>query len=272
MWIVILLLIPLIGALLLTALFFFQTALIFPATKNIYRTPLSTPFNWQYEDIFLSVGLEKTHCWYIPLEGAHRTVLFSHGNAGNIADRLESIQLLRELGFSVFAYDYGGYGLSSGKASENRIYSDIEAVWDYLTKIKHIAPQQIIIFGRSLGGAATAHLASRIMPAAVILESTFCSIPDVVRDMSFGTFLAHGIQHHFPSLKRISLIRSPILIIHSPDDTMIPFKHGTTLFETANNPKMFLEIHGEHNNGFVLSKDIYISGWKNFLDMYVPEN
>jgi uncharacterized protein len=200
-------------------------------------------------------------------------VLFSHGNAGNIADRLESIGLLRRLGFSVLAYDYGGYGLSSGKPSEQRIYADATAMWDYLTKTRGIGPERIIIFGRSLGGAASAYLASRLTPAAVVLESTFCSMPDVVRDLFLGKFLARGIRHQFPTLERMRDIHAPILIVHSPEDTLIPYKHGLAIFESANPPKEFLQIHGDHSTGFVLSMEEYLAGWQKFLDnLNLPES
>lgn len=265
-----LILVPAVLVALLFCGYTFQEYVIFPATRKLYRTPSSPPFNWDYEEIFIEVAGEQTHIWYIPLEGATITVLFSHGNAGNIADRLESIQLLRSMGFSVLAYDYGGYGRSTGRPSEQRICADTEAVWRYLTEDRGVALENIILFGRSLGGAATAYLASRVKPAAVVLESTFCSLPDVVRDMPLGKFLAKGIRHRFPSIERVSQIRAPLLIIHSPDDTLIPFKHGKALFEAANPPKTFLEIRGDHNEGFVLSMETYLEGWKHFLKEVFP--
>lgn len=257
--------------LLLFSAYQLQERLIFPATRNIYRTPSSSPFNWNFEELFLDVNGERTHAWFIPLEGADTTVLFSHGNAGNIADRLESIQLLRSLGFSVLAYDYGGYGRSTGKPSEQRIYADADAAWKYLTEHRGIPPSTILLFGRSLGGAATAYLASRVKPAAVVLESTFCSLPAVVRDMPFGNFMAKGIRHQFPTLDRVSHFQAPLLIIHSPEDTLIPYKHGKAIYEAAKPPKMFLEIRGDHNDGFVLSMDDYVAGWKRFLSAFIPK-
>lgn len=187
-----------------------------------------------------------------------------------MADRLESIQLLRTMGFSVLAYDYGGYGRSTGRPSEQRIYADAEAAWKYLTEDRGIAPERILLFGRSLGGAATAYLASRVKPAAVVLESTFCSLPAVVRDMPFGNFMAKGIRHSFPTLERVPYFQAPLLVIHSPEDTLIPYKHGKAIYEAAKPPKMFLEIRGNHNDGFVLSMDAYLAGWKRFLSAFIP--
>ena len=247
------------------AWYFGQTRLIFPATRTIDRTPASEPFCWDYEEVFLDVAGRKTHAWFVPLHGASMTVLFSHGNAGNIAGRLESIQLLRSMGFSVLAYDYGGYGLSTGGASEQRVYRDVEAAWAYLTETRGIEPSRIVLFGRSLGGAATAYLAARVTPAAVVLESTFCSIPAVVRDMPLGRFLAKGIRHRFPTIDRVPLIRAPLLVIHSREDSLIPFKHGKAIFDAAPEPKTFLEIRGDHDMGFVESMDAYKQGWQAFF-------
>ncbi|MCK5863490.1 MAG: alpha/beta fold hydrolase, partial [Candidatus Hydrogenedentes bacterium] len=201
MWLLILL--TLVFILLLGRAYFFQDDLIFPRTSAVYRNPADAPFLWDYEDIYVDVKGEKTHGWLIPLEGARGFVLFSHGNAGNIADRLESIQLLRDMGFSVLAYDYGGYGYSEGRPSEDRIYADAEGMWQYLTETRGIAPGNIVIFGRSLGGAAAAHLATKAQAAAVILESTFTSIPDVVRTLPLGSLLALCIRHELPSIEKV---------------------------------------------------------------------
>ncbi len=269
MWVLILLLAVL--AALMARLYFFQDALIFPRTREIYRTPADAPFQWEYEDVYVTVDGEKTHGWFIPLEDARGYVLFSHGNAGNIADRLESIQLLRRLGFSVLAYDYGGYGRSEGRPSEKRVYADVEAMWRYLTETRGIAPEEIVVFGRSLGGAAAAHLAAHTEPAAVVLESTFTSIPDVVRSIPLlGWVLAPGVRHTLPSIQKVPHIRAPLLIIHSEDDNIIPYAHGRRLYDAATPPKEFLDIQGDHNEGFVVSMPQYLDGWERFLAPLLP--
>ncbi len=269
MWLLFLLLAVL--AALLTYLYFFQDNIIFPRTREIYRTPGDQPFSWEYEDVYVEVNGQKTHGWFIPLDGARGYVLFSHGNAGNIADRLESILLLRRMGFSVLAYDYGGYGYSEGRPSQERIYADVEAMWRYLTDTRAIAPKEIVIFGRSMGGAAAAHLAAKTKPAAVVLESTFTSIPDVVRGLPLlGPVLALAVRHHFPNIQIIPNIQAPILIIHSKDDHIIPYAHGQRLYEAATAPKEFLHISGDHNEGFVLSMPVYMEGWERFLEPLLP--
>lgn len=249
--------------------YFFQERLIFQTTRELYRDP--SHYQWPFEEILLPVGEHVTHGWFLPLTNARGVVLFSHGNAGNIADRLESIGLLRSFGFSVLAYDYGGYGKSTGKPSEQRCYTDIEAMWRYLTEALGISPDKIVLFGRSLGGGATAHLAARVKPAAVVLESTFISMPEAAQ-AAFPWFPARWIVHHyFPNAENVKMISAPLMIVHSRQDDIIPFRHGETLFKNANEPKTFLEIFGVHNEGFVLSEDIYRQGVEDFLAPILPK-
>jgi fermentation-respiration switch protein FrsA (DUF1100 family) len=247
-----------------------QTKMLFPATREIYRDP--GDFGWDFEDVWLKVGeKDRSHGWFIPLENARGVALFSHGNAGNIADRLESIDLLRQFGFSVFAYDYGGYGKSSGSPSETRCYQDIRAAWKYLTSDRGLSPDEILLFGRSLGGAITIDLATEVQPAAVIVESTFLSVPDVAKAV-FPWLPVYWIrQHRMASKEKIAQIKSPLLIVHSTQDTLIPFSHGQKLYELATaEPKAFLEIQGNHNDGFVTSIETYRAGWEQFLTPLLP--
>lgn len=256
------------AAMLLLA-YLFQDRIIFPATRAIYRDP--SAFGWEFSDVILPVNGHTTHGWFIPLENARGVALFSHGNAGNIADRLESIGLLRELGFSVLAYDYGGYGKSSGRVSEQRCCADARAMWRHLTETLDIPAQQILIFGRSLGGAVSADLAAEVNAGVVVLESTFLSIRDVARDAFPWLPVGWFLRHHFESKHKVSRISSPLLIIHSPDDRVIPYRHGKELFRLAAEPKQFLEIHGDHNDGFVLSAPVYLAGWEAFLAPILPK-
>ena len=245
-----------------------QKAMIFPSSKSIGRTPRA--YQIPFEEVVLPVDGEESHGWFVPLDNARGTVLFSHGNAGNMGDRLETLLTLRTLGFSVLVYDYGGYGESTGSASEDRCYADAQAMWDYLVKERGVPPAQIVLFGRSLGGGPTTYLASRAQPAAVVLESTFLSTNDVARE-AFPWLLAWPfIVHRFANKERVADISSPVLIIHSPDDSIIPYAHGQGLFALATEPKTFLEIHGDHNEGFFVSEPAYSNGWKAFLAPILP--
>ncbi len=248
----------------------FQERLIFQTSRDLYRDP--SFYGWPFEEVLVPAAGGRTHAWFLPLEQARGVVIFSHGNAGNIADRLESIDLLRSLGFSVLAYDYGGYGRSTGAPSEQRCYADIEAMWRFLTEAKGIPADKIVLFGRSLGGGATAHLAARVRPAAVVLESTFLSMPAVAQDV-YPWFPARWIvRHRFPNQENIRRVTAPLMIVHSREDRIVPFRHGLGLYEAANEPKTFLEIRGAHQNGFAASKDIYLKGWEDFLAPILPRN
>ncbi len=238
--------------------------ILYQRTSNIHRTP--NYYNWKYEDVIVSVGREKTHGWYIPHEGSKGVVLFSHGNAGNIADRLESVNIFRKLGLSVLVYDYGGYGKSSGKSSEERCCNDALSMWEYLINKKGYSPKNIVLFGRSLGGAVTADLATKVSCAGVILESTFLSTVDVARDLFswFPERFARG--NEFYTKRKIRNIKVPVLVIHSPQDTVVKYYHGKKIFELLECEKEFLEIMGDHNEGFIITGDKYLNGLKTFIE------
>mgnify|MGYP006281037631 CR=1 FL=1 len=245
-----------------------QERVLFPATSELDRDPAF--YDWPFEDVVLPVGEYWTHGWFVPLENARGVVLFSHGNAGNLADRLESIGFLRAMGFAVMAYDYGGYGKSTGRPSEARLYADIRAVWNYLTAERGYDPDEIVLFGRSLGGGPTTDLAAEVRPAGVVLESTFTSAPAVANDIFRLIPLGWVLRHQFDNRTKVPLIQAPLMVVHSPDDTLIRYKHGRALYERATEPKRFLELRGDHNEGFVLSGAVYKQGWESFLEDVLP--
>lgn len=206
------------------------------------------------------------HGWFIPHKKQRAVVLFCHGNAGNISHRMNTIEMLHDMGLSIFIFDYRGYGESEGKPSEQGTYNDVEAAWQFLIKDKHYTPNEIIIWGRSLGAAIAAHQAAKEDPVkGVILESTFSSVPDLGK--SFYPLLPVHIlsRYQYNVMKNISAIHSPILLMHSRDDEIIPFSHGQQLYEQANQPKQFIEFSGGHNDYAYLNHDRYISELKRFL-------
>ncbi len=250
-------------------LFFFQARLLFFPSTDIYRTPDSA--GWQYEDLLLSVGDETTHAWWIPNPIATaNTVLFSHGNAGNIADRLESCAQFRDLGLNILIYDYGGYGQSTGSPSEQRCYADARAAWKWLTQEKQIAPEHIILFGRSLGAGPASQLATEVQPAGIILESAFASVPDMAQQL-YPIFPARLlVRHRFDNAARAPHFTAPLLIIHSPNDSIIPYAQGRKLFAAAREPKQFLDIQGDHNDGFIITGPLYTNALKAFITPILP--
>lgn len=227
--------------------------------------------NLAYEDIQANtVDGETIHGWFVPAEEGNVTLLFSHGNAGNISHRLESIALYNSLGLNVLVYDYRGYGQSTGRISEAGFYKDAYAMWQALTEQKGIRPENIVLFGRSLGAAITSQLATQVRPGGVILESPFSSVPDM--GAKLYPFLPVRLLSRFKlsNVAHVQAIKSPLLVVHSRDDEIIPFTHGEQVYAAAHEPKTFLAIRGDHNGGFLYSGRLYTEGLEAFLIKYFP--
>jgi len=195
-------------------------------------------------------------------------ILFCHGNAGNISHRLESIQVFHRLGLSTFIFDFRGYGQSEGRPTEQGTYLDAEAAWHYLVRERQMSPTEIIIFGRSLGGSIAAWLAQDHTPKALIIESTFTSVRDIAAELYPYLPVRWLCRFNYNAMDYLHQLNCPVLIVHSRDDEMISFSHGRRLFETANEPKEFLEIMGTHNEGFMTSAKRYEDGLDSFISKH----
>ena len=190
---------------------------------------------------------------------AEYTILFSHGNAEDLGTIEPFIQSLQNSGFSVLAYDYQGYGTSSGFPAEESVYADVSSAFNYLLIEKRIKPSRIILHGRSLGGAVSVDLASREKVGGLILESTFTSAFRVVTRYRVLPF------DKFESIKKIKNVSSPVLVIHGSNDRLIPTIHGKQLFEAANGQKFSLWLEGAgHNDVFFRGQDLYLDAIKEF--------
>lgn len=251
-------------------LYVFQSGYIyFPA-----RELIATPANIQlpYEDILLKTDDGFViHGWFVPYQDARNTIVFFHGNAGNISHRLDTIQMFHKTGANIFIIDYRGYGKSEGTPTEEGTYKDALAAWHYLTVERHIPSGQIIISGRSLGGAIAAWLATQTHPAALILESTFVSVVNMGK--KYYPYLPVELlaRIRYPTIDRIALVTSPVMIVHSINDEIIPYEQGRELFKKANSPKEFLGIRGGHNDGFLVSRNKYINGLESFIQKYTNQ-
>ncbi len=233
-------------------------------TTEITQTPES--LKWPFEDVWLEVSGEKTHGWWLPLENARGAVLFSHGSGKNISHYLDDAQYFRDDGFSVLLYDYGGYGQSTGEPSENRCYTDIRAMYKHLTQVRGVPKDRIVLAGCSMGGGVTADLAANVVSGAVILESTFLSVPQVVADTLPWLPSKALTRIQFRNMDKAGEIQSPVLVVHSRDDNVVPFAQGQRLFELIRAPKQFMEIRGSHGGGKFFSKEVYGPALKKFLD------
>ena len=215
---------------------------VFFADKIIFQPPPT-----EYRDTNATLKLRshdgaQISAAYLENPQAGYTVIFSHGNAEDLATLESTLEHIKSVGFSVLAYDYHGYGTSGGRANEQNAYEDEEAAYEYLTQIRHTPADRIIAFGRSLGGAMAIALATKKRLAGVIIESSFLSAFRVVTRYPIFPF------DRFRNIDKIRQVRCPILVIHGRRDEVIPFWHGARLFELASKPKMNLWVDGAGHN------------------------
>jgi abhydrolase domain-containing protein 17 len=223
----------------------FSDRSILPAPESSYQTlpgllQLPTPNG------------ETIAARYLPNPAAKYTLLISHGNGEDLGEIRSQMEDFHALGFSVFAYDYRGYGKSQGSASVTNVYQDIDTAYAYLTQTLKISPDRIVLYGRSVGGGPSTDLVMRKPIAGMILESTFISPFRVVIPIQILPF------EKFPNQKNLRQVRVPILFIHGTDDRIIPFWHSQTLYDTAPGPKELLSIPGaDHNDVPIVGGEIY---------------
>jgi fermentation-respiration switch protein FrsA (DUF1100 family) len=190
------------------------------------------------------------------------TILFSHGNAEDIGDDEMFLEGIRAAGFSVFAYDYQGYGTSEGKPTERRAYEDADAAYTYLVQTLHVQPNRIISFGRSLGSGPATDLALHRPLAGLVLQSPFTSAFRVLTRVSLLPF------DRFNNLRKITRLHCPILIIHGTQDSIINIAHGRELFAAANEPKQALWVErANHNDVPSFAGNRYSDSLKKFAQL-----
>jgi len=218
-----------------------------------------------YENVFFKTSDgQQLNGWFIPAGEGSDTILFSHGNAGNLSHRIDKLIFFHQLGLNVFIYDYRGYGKSQGWPSERGLYLDVQAAYDYL-RSRGIPAEKIIGFGESIGGAVTIDLATQRSLKAMILENTFSSMKDMVK-LYYPIVPPQILASRFDSKMKIASVAVPKLIVQSVNDEIVPFKLGKELFDAAEPPKEFLEIHGSHNESFFESEDLIQSKLREFLN------
>jgi len=251
------------------AVFFLQSRLIyFPGSaREVTRDALSLPL----EEVTLDsrAPSEKKPVrivgWFVPAPQDRGTVLLCHGNAGTIADRGEIIGILHDLGLNVFIVDYRGYGKSEGAPTEQGLYADAAAAWEYLTLKRGVPARRIIVMGKSLGGGVASQLAEQRGPGALILQSTFTSTADMGARLYPFLPVRLLTRHRYETLKRMPKIQCPVLVAHSPQDEMVPYAFGRAIYDAARQPKRFLEMRGSHNEGFLEMGNTYANGLDTFL-------
>jgi len=243
----------------------FQARLVFFPDRAMVATPADIGLG--FEEVFLpATDGPRLHAWFVPAPEARYTVLFCHGNAGNISHRLDSIRIFHDLGLAVLIFDYRGYGRSEGHPSESGTYADAAGAYRYLVDERGVAPGDIILFGRSLGSAVAVELASRVEARALIAESAFTRLPDVGQ-RAYPVLPVKWLSTiRYDSLSRIGRVEVPKLFVHSTADDIIPYDLGRRLYEAASEPKQFVDISGDHNSGFIVSGGHYTDALRAFLD------
>lgn len=215
----------------------------------------------------------RLHGWWCRPEGgdgdggatADMVLLWFHGNAGNLSQRADLMIELAAVPIQVFIIDYRGYGRSEGRPSERGLYRDARAAWRFLTEDRGIAADRIVILGKSLGGAVAVDLATAVAPAGLIVESSFASIPAMAAH-HYPFVPRWLIRSGFDSLAKIGQVACPVMVIHSPDDEIVPLEQGRRLFDAAPADKRFFEVAGaRHNELWLVAGDAYVDGLRQFL-------
>jgi len=252
---------------------FIENKLVFhPNKSNDSTTP--DAYGLQYDDVtFRTEDGLNLNGWFVPGKKSSpddnlHTLLWFHGNAGNINRRLDNIKMLYDrVPANVFIIDYRQYGKSEGKISEQGTYLDAKAALSYLHSRKDINNEKIIFFGRSLGSAVAVDLAVKEECCALILETPFTSIKEMGKELYPFLFISlHFLRTKYDSLSKISKIKVPTLIMHGDKDELVPIEQGKILYDKANEPKEFYTIPGAmHNDTHIVGGEEYFDVIKNFI-------
>src|SRR5437867_5231393 len=251
-----------------SVLMIFENNFIFyPDKQSRYEPDLGFPV--QYCEFMTRDGV-KLHGAYAPLPDARGTILWCHGNSGNLTYGFDVAREFHKLGMSVLLFDYRGYGKSEGRPNGEGILLDAEAAYNYLTKEIKEPGSRVVILGESLGGAPAIKLASEFECAGLIIQSTFTSIRDMAGVVfPYLPWVRFFVRTNLPNLETIRKVKAPKLLIHSHGDQTVPFWMGQRLFEAAPDPKEFLELGSEgHNDTF--GAVVYYDRVTAFLDRVLP--
>jgi len=239
-------------------LFFEEKMIFFPSPYDAceYGEKTSVPI----EDVFFSTSDQKRiHAWFSPSDSKAPTLLWFHGNAGNIAHRIDQLQVLHEGGFNVFAVDFRGYGRSEGSPNESGTYRDAVAAYDALAARKDIDPRRIVAFGQSLGAAVALDLALQRACERVVLEAPFTSVPAMASTAYPIPGVSYMVRTKYDNLSKVAHLALPLLVIHGDRDEIIPFAMGKAVHAAAAGPKEFWEVPGAHHN------DVYLVAGREYV-------
>jgi fermentation-respiration switch protein FrsA (DUF1100 family) len=229
---------------LLLFLYFYQSNLVFFPSPRLHATPERVGL--AFSEVRLESGNARIHGWFVPGDSGAPVVLFAHGNAGNIADRVGMLQEIREAGLAILIFDYAGYGESTGSPSEEQTYRDAGAAFAWLVD-QGYAPGQIILFGRSLGAAIVARLARDRPVRGLVLAEPFTTLADVGKVHYPWVPVNLLLKSRYPTLDFLRALIAPVVIIASPQDEIVPYRQAEELFAAATEPKRLVTTAGSHN-------------------------
>jgi len=253
-------------------LMIFERQLIYYPAAAVDVTPqaLGLPF----EEVALDVEPGVTiHGWFIRAakQPSVATILFSHGNAGNIGDRLDRVKSLRGLSTDFLLYDYRGFGRSTGEPDEEGTYRDGRAAYDYLVKTRGIDPARVVLMGESLGCAISTQLALERKAAGLVLEAPFASIPLMASAIYPFLPVSRFVRTRYDNVAKIPRLKMPLLVVQGTRDEVIPVAQGRMVFEAAPEPKRYLAIpDAHHNDVYVIGGEGYRQALSEFLTQVVP--
>ena len=253
------------------AAYHYQDKLLYFPSDYFAEDPAAAGLNFEDFELETSGGATVTG-WVVKTKREAPWILHFHGNGGNIANRIDHLKLFNELGFNGVVFDYRGYGRSKGQPSEHGLIEDGQAVVKYLTDEEGVDPDYLIYFGESLGGGVASAVALKEPPRALILKSTFTSVPDMAAEL-YPFLPARLISRtNFATDKIIPKFIFPKLIIHARADSLIPFQHGQRLYQLATEPKTFLEVYGDHNTSPLGLGDEFKQVIYKFVTEAVPQD
>ena len=264
-WWALLVVVPLLAYSAVCAGFYFwQDRLVFKPDTAVTATPARDGLLFEAVQLTAEDGA-RLAAWYVPGRADGRQVLLLHGNGGNISRYLRTLVVLNQLGHSVLAVDYRGYGASAGTPSEAGLYRDAAAAFDYLVETRGARPADIVVYGRSLGGAVATWLAAHRQPAALILESTFTRLSDV-GDHRYPWLPVRLLSRNvFDSVAQMPAVKCPVLVAHGATDTTVPEAFGRALARAAGPRATFVALPGGHNDAFIQGGAAYYRHLDQFM-------
>ena len=240
----------------------FQHKLAFPPKRMIDEGPEDVLGVGQCDDVMSDVPGGRTNIRYFPGAPDAFVFIYCGGHGNTMSDALWVVRIFQSLRAGIAICDYGGYGRSTGKSSEQRCYEDARALWRFLTNECSVDPCRIVLYGYSMGGGIVTQLATEEPCACLVLDSTFKSFPEIFQERARIFPLRRLIRIHFDNAAKVARVRSPVLVLHGRRDVIVPFHHGRTLFDLAPSPKRFVALDCNH--------DKTEADWETVVNAHVP--